>query len=229
VERVALVSGANRGLGRETARQLADQRLRVIVGSRDLAAGEAEAAAMGPRATARRLDVTEQATVDDLFAWIRDELGRLDVLVNNAGIGGDHLPGGVEANLEGVKNVLETNLFGAWRLAEAAVPLMRENGYGRIVNVSSGMGQLSDMGGGNPGYRVSKTSLNAMTRILAAELAGENILVNSVCPGWVRTDMGGQNARRSVEEGADGIVWLATLPDGGPSGDFFRDRKPIPW
>jgi NAD(P)-dependent dehydrogenase (short-subunit alcohol dehydrogenase family) len=106
---------------------------------------------------------------------------------------------------------------------------MRRNGYGRIVNLSSGMGQLSDMGGRSPGYRVSKTGLNALTRMLASELAGENILINSVCPGWVRTDMGGPGARRSVEEGADTPVWLATLPDGGPSGGFFRDRAPIPW
>jgi NAD(P)-dependent dehydrogenase (short-subunit alcohol dehydrogenase family) len=106
---------------------------------------------------------------------------------------------------------------------------MRRNGYGRIVNVSSGMGQLSDMGGHSPGYRLSKTGLNALTRMLTSELAGENILVNSVCPGWVRTDMGGPGARRSVEEGADTPVWLATLPDDGPSGGFFRDRRAIPW
>jgi NAD(P)-dependent dehydrogenase (short-subunit alcohol dehydrogenase family) len=229
VEQVALVSGANRGLGREAARQLAEQGVRVIVGSREPEAGVATAAEIGAGATARRLDVTDQGTVDDLLEWIAGELGRLDVLVNNAGIGGKHRPGGIEADLDAVKEVLETNLFGAWRLAEGAVALMRRHDYGRIVNVSSGMGQLTDMGGGNPGYRVSKTALNALTRIFAAELRGENILVNSVCPGWVRTDMGGANARRSVEEGADTIVWLATLPDGGPSGGFFRDRQPIPW
>jgi NAD(P)-dependent dehydrogenase (short-subunit alcohol dehydrogenase family) len=106
---------------------------------------------------------------------------------------------------------------------------MRRNGYGRVVNISSGMGQLSDMGGHSPSYRVSKTGLNALTRMLTAELGEENILVNSVCPGWVRTDMGGPNARRSVEQGAETPVWLATLPDDGPRGGFFRDRKPIPW
>jgi NAD(P)-dependent dehydrogenase (short-subunit alcohol dehydrogenase family) len=107
--------------------------------------------------------------------------------------------------------------------------MMRQQNYGRIVNVSSGMGQLTQMGGGAPGYRLSKTALNALTRILAAELEGTNILVNSVCPGWVRTDMGGESAPRSPEQGADTIVWLATLPDGSPTGGFFRDRAPIPW
>jgi NAD(P)-dependent dehydrogenase (short-subunit alcohol dehydrogenase family) len=106
---------------------------------------------------------------------------------------------------------------------------MRKNGYGRIVNISSGMGQLSDMGGHSPGYRVSKTGLNVLTRMLTAELGEENVLVNSACPGWVRTDMGTQSARLSVEEGADTPVWLATLPDDGPRGGFFRNREPIPW
>jgi NAD(P)-dependent dehydrogenase (short-subunit alcohol dehydrogenase family) len=128
-----------------------------------------------------------------------------------------------------VRDTLETNLFGAWKLTQAALPLMRKNDYGRIVNLSSGMGQLSDMGGHAPAYRISKTGLNALTRMLSAELAGENILVNSCCPGWVRTDMGGPGARRSVGEGADTPFWLATLPDEGPRGGFFRDRAPIPW
>jgi len=160
---------------------------------------------------------------------VEEEFGRLDVLVNNAGITDPWRGTAEDPDFDAVKDVLETNLFGAWRLAKAVLPLMRRNGYGRIVNLSSGMGQLSDMGGHSPGYRVSKTGLNALTRMLASELAAENILVNSVCPGWVRTDMGGSGARRSVEEGADTPVWLATLPNGGPSGGFFRDRKPIPW
>lgn len=227
--RVALVSGANRGIGREIARQLTDKGLTVVVSSRDLAKGEAAAAELGGSAVATQLDVRDEGSASSAVDFVEGEFGRLDVLVNNAGIGGSHLPGGAEADLDAVKEVLETNLFGAWRLATLALQLMRRDGYGRIVNVSSGMGQLSDMGGGNPGYRLSKTGMNVMTRILAAELKGENILVNSVCPGWVRTDMGGSGARRSVEEGADTPVWLATLPDGGPSGGFFRDRLPIPW
>jgi NAD(P)-dependent dehydrogenase (short-subunit alcohol dehydrogenase family) len=127
------------------------------------------------------------------------------------------------------RDTLETNLIGPLLLAQALVPLMKRNGYGRIVNVSSGQGQLSDMGVGTPAYRVSKTALNALTRTLAADLKGSGILVNSMCPGWVRTDMGGAGAPRTVEQGADTAVWLATLPDDGPSGGMFRDRRSIPW
>jgi NAD(P)-dependent dehydrogenase (short-subunit alcohol dehydrogenase family) len=125
--------------------------------------------------------------------------------------------------------VIETNLFGPWRLIQAALPLLRRSPAPRIVNVSSGGGQLAEMGSGGAAYRVSKTGLNALTRTLASEEGDSGLLVNSVCPGWVRTDMGGRAAPRSLEEGADTAVWLATLPEGGPSGGFFRDREPIPW
>ena len=229
MDRVALVSGGNRGIGREVAGQLAEQGYVVVVGSRDLAKGEAVAHELGNGATAVQLDVTDEESVRSAVSVIEEKFGRLDVLVNNAGIAEGWSGTAADADFDRVKEILETNLFGSWRLAKAALPLMRRNGYGRIVNVSSGMGQLSDMGGHSPGYRVSKTGLNALTRMLTAELAGENILVNSVCPGWVRTDMGGSNARRSVEQGAETPVWLATLPDDGPTGGFFRDRNPIPW
>jgi NAD(P)-dependent dehydrogenase (short-subunit alcohol dehydrogenase family) len=229
VARVALVSGGNRGIGREVARQLAEKGLAVVIGSRDPGKGEGIAKQLGNGVVATQLDVTDEKSVRSAISFVEREFGRLDVLVNNAGIADGWSGAAAEADLDRVKEVLETNLFGAWRLAKAALPLMRKNGYGRIVNVSSGMGQLSDMGGRSPGYRVSKTGLNALTRMLTAELQGENILVNSVCPGWVRTDMGGKNARRSVEQGADTPVWLATLPDDGPTGGFFRDREPIPW
>ena len=229
MDRVALVSGGNRGIGREVARQLAEKGLAVVMGSRDPGKGEAVAQELGNGIVATQLDVTDEESVGSAISFVEREFGRLDVLVNNAGIADGWSGAAVEADFDRVKEILETNLFGAWRLAKAALPLMRKNGYGRIVNVSSGMGQLSDMGGHSPGYRVSKTGLNALTRMLAAELEGENILVNSVCPGWVRTDMGGENARRSVEQGADTPVWLATLPDDGPSGGFFRDREPVPW
>ena len=228
---VALVTGANRGIGLEVSRQLADHGLTVIAGSRDPRAGEgavAELGGDGRKVVARQLDVTDPGSVDRLADSIDSDFGRLDVLVNNAGIAGSYQPG-VDADLDAVREVLEVNLFGAWRTAEAAIPLMRKGRYGRIVNVSSGMGQLSDMGGGAADYRVSKAGLNALTRIFAAELRRENILVNSACPGWVRTDMGGSGATRSVEEGADTPVWLATLPDDGPTGGFFRNREPIPW
>jgi NAD(P)-dependent dehydrogenase (short-subunit alcohol dehydrogenase family) len=229
---VALVSGGNRGIGRDVVRQLGERGITVVLGSRDLKRGEevaAELEAKDLRIVVKQLDIRNEASVERVARELEEEFGRVDILVNNAGITDPWRGTAEDANFDAVKDVLETNLFGAWRLAKAVIPLMRRNGYGRIVNLSSGMGQLSDMGGHSPGYRVSKTGLNALTRMLASELAGENILVNSVCPGWVRTDMGGPGARRSVEEGADTPVWLATLPDGGPSGGFFRDRKPIPW
>jgi NAD(P)-dependent dehydrogenase (short-subunit alcohol dehydrogenase family) len=229
---VALVSGGNRGIGRDVVRQLGERGITVVLGSRDLKRGEkvaAELEAKGLRIVAKQLDIRDEASVERVARELEEEFGRVDILVNNAGITDPWRGTAEDADFDAVKDVLETNLFGAWRLAKAVIPLMRRNGYGRIVNLSSGMGQLSDMGGHSPGYRVSKTGLNALTRMLASELAGENILVNSVCPGWVRTDMGGPGARRSVEEGAGTPVWLATLPDGGPSGCFFRDREPIPW
>jgi len=229
--RVALVTGANRGIGKEVARQLAERGFVTLAAARDLAKAEDAVAELGGGAIelyARELDVADDASVERCFAGVRDEFGELEVLVNNAGIG---YPGmqAVDADLDAVKTVLETNLFGAWRCAEHAVALMRANGCGRIVNVSTGMARLSDMGGGSAAYRVSKTSLNALTRMLAAETRSDGIKVNSVCPGWVATDMGGPGAPRSVEQGADTITWAATLPDDGPTGGFFRDREPIAW
>jgi NAD(P)-dependent dehydrogenase (short-subunit alcohol dehydrogenase family) len=227
--RIALVSGGNRGIGREIARQLAQRGITTILGSRDEEKGQAAAKGMNGDVVVRQLDVADEKSVDRLASFVEEEFRRLDVLVNNAGIANDRGQRGVDADLDRVREALEANLFGAWRLCEAFVPLMQRNGYGRIVNVSSGMGALNDMGGGSPAYRVSKTTLNALTRILASELRGSGILVNSVSPGWVRTDMGGSNASRSVEEGADTPVWAATLPNNGPTGGFFRDRRPIPW
>jgi len=227
--RVALVSGANRGIGREVVRQLAVRGVTTILGSRDEEKGRTAAEGIDGEVVVRRLDVTDEKGIQNLAHEVEEEFGRLDVLVNNAGVSMDSGRRGVNADLDVVRETLELNLFGAWRLCEAFVPLMQRNNYGRIVNVSSGMGALNEMGGGSPAYRVSKTALNALTRILASELRGSGILVNSVCPGWVRTDMGGSGAARSVEEGADTLVWAATLADNGPTGGFFRDRRPIPW
>ncbi|MDP8925537.1 MAG: SDR family oxidoreductase [Actinomycetota bacterium] len=227
--RVALVSGANRGIGREIVRQLAEKGITTILGSRDEEKGRTAAEGMNGNVVVKRLDVIDEDSVDWLASFVEDEFGRLDILVNNAGIANDSGQRGVDADLGSVREALEANLFGAWRLCEAFVPLMQRNGYGRIVNISSGMGALNDMGGGSPAYRVSKTALNALTRILASELRGSGILVNSVSPGWVRTDMGGSDASRSVEEGADTPIWAATLPDNGPTGGFFRDRCPVSW
>jgi len=227
--RVALVSGGNRGIGLEVCRQLAEGGLTVILGSRDEERGRQAAEGLAGEVVARQLDVSDAGSVERLAASIENDFGRLDVLVNNAGISNDDGQGGAEADLDRVKEALEANLFGAWRLCEAAIPHMRREGYGRIVNVSTGLAALEDMGGGSPGYRISKTGLNALTRILASELRGSGILVNAVNPGWVQTDMGGANANRSVEEGADGVVWAATLPNNGPTGGFFRDRRHVAW
>ncbi len=226
---VALVSGANRGIGREIARQLAEERgFLVVVGGRDPAAAEAAASEIEGDAVAAQLDVTDQAGIDALRARIEADSGRLDVLVNNAGVYGDS-DGVGEYDLDRAHEVVETDLFGPWRLSRAMLPLLRAGGHGRIVNVSSGAGQLSDMYGGRAAYRVSKAGLNALTRILAYDERESGILVNSICPGWVRTEMGGPSATRSVEEGADTAVWLATQSDRGPTGGFFRNREPIPW
>jgi NAD(P)-dependent dehydrogenase (short-subunit alcohol dehydrogenase family) len=227
--RVALVSGGNRGIGLEVCRQLAEGGLEVILGSRDEERGREAAQALPGGVAVRQLDVADAASVQKLAASVEKDFGRLDVLVNNAAISNDDGQSGAEADLDRVREALEANLFGAWRLCEVAIPYMRREGYGRIVNVSTGLAALEDMGGGSPGYRISKTSLNALTRILASELRGTGILVNAVNPGWVQTDMGGQNANRSVEEGADGVVWAATLPNNGPSGGFFRDRRHVAW
>jgi NAD(P)-dependent dehydrogenase (short-subunit alcohol dehydrogenase family) len=227
--RVALVSGGNRGLGLEVCRQLAERSLTVVLGSRDEGSGLAAAEGLSGHVVVRRLDVADEQSIDRVGASVEEEFGRLDVLVNNAGISNDEGQRGVDADLGRVREALEANLFGAWRLCELAIPLMRRGGYGRIVNVSTGLAALEDMGGGSPGYRISKTSLNALTRILASELRGSGILVNAVNPGWVQTDMGGSAAPRPVEEGADTLVWAATLPNNGPTGGFFRDRRPVLW
>ena len=173
-----------------------------------------------------RLDVRDPDSVGAAIAGIEANPGSLDVLVNNAGIYG--VPtGAADYDLDEAHEVFETNVFGPWRLIQASLPLLRSSASPRIVNVSSGAGQLAEMGGGRAAYRLSKAALNALTRTLAAD--EPQISVNSICPGWVRTDMGGSSAPRSVEDGADTAVWLATMADDVPSGGFFRNREPIPW
>ena len=229
-ERVAIVTGANRGIGLEVTRQLADLGYTVVLGSRDLGKGEAAAKKLkvGDRVLARRLDVTEQSTIDRLRDEIATTFGSVHVLVNNAAIHYDTWENAVDADLRTVQEALDTNLFGAWRMCQAFIPLLRESKHGRIVNVSSEAGSLASMGAGAPAYAVSKVALNALTRMLAAELRRDRILINSVCPGWVATDMGGPGGR-PVREGAASIVWAVELPDGGPTGGFFRDGRPVPW
>jgi NAD(P)-dependent dehydrogenase (short-subunit alcohol dehydrogenase family) len=220
--RVALVTGTSRGIGAEIARQLAtDHGFVVFAGARDPDDVE-EAEGIVPI----KLDVTSQDDVDEALETIGSDPGRLEALVNNAGVYGDPV-GAAEYDLDRAHEVLEVNTFGPWRLIEAFLPLLRRSDAPRIVNVSSGAGQLSDMNGGRGAYRVSKAALNALTRTLGWD--ERDIKINTMCPGWVRTDMGGAGAPKSVEEGADTAVWLATLPDDGPTGGFFRNRKPIPW
>jgi NAD(P)-dependent dehydrogenase (short-subunit alcohol dehydrogenase family) len=236
-KRIALVTGANRGLGFETSRQLARLGLKVVMTGRDEAKGREAAHTLaneGLDVLYHPLDVLSAQSVAAAARFAQIELGRIDVLVNNAGVMLDGksprpAPAVLPTDPETFERTYAANLLGPVRLCQAIVPGMRERGWGRVVNVSSGLGQLADMRAGWPAYRSSKAALNALTRVLAAELAGTNVLVNSVDPGWVRTDMGGAQADRSLLEGSDTIVWAATLPDGGPSGGFFRDRQPIPW
>jgi NAD(P)-dependent dehydrogenase (short-subunit alcohol dehydrogenase family) len=229
--RIALVTGANRGLGFETCHQLAQLGLTVILSARDLTKGEIAAKQLierGLDVIFYELDVLNQSHMNRIIRQIEQRFGRLDVLVNNAAILYDTWQSAVNAELEIVNQALASNLFGPWKLSQLCIPLMKRNNYGRIVNVSSGAGSLHYMGSGSPAYSVSKAALNAFTRILAADLHGTGILVNSVDPGWAATDMGGRGGR-PVEDGAKGIVWAATLPDNGPSGGFFFDGKHAPW
>jgi NAD(P)-dependent dehydrogenase (short-subunit alcohol dehydrogenase family) len=230
--RIALVTGANRGIGFEVCRQLARAGVRVILTARNADAGPRAAAKLqreGLDVVFHSLDVTDVESVTAARQWVERESGRLDILVNNAGIDLDDGGSVFDVSPDLVQQTFDTNTIGPLRMCQAFVPLMRQQNYGRVVNVSSGSGQLTDMGGTTAAYAMSKTALNALTRIVADEVSAYNIKVNSVCPGWVRTDMGGPSAPRSVEQGADGIIWLALLPDDGPSGGFFRDRKPVPW
>jgi NAD(P)-dependent dehydrogenase (short-subunit alcohol dehydrogenase family) len=233
-KRVAVVTGASRGIGLEICRQLGRRGgIRVYLTARNEAKGNAAAQTLrdeGIDVEFYPLDVTSEQSVKLFAGWLEGTCKRCDILVNNAGILAD--PRGsrfLDSRPATYRQTLETNVFGPLLLIQALVPLMMKNRYGRIVNISSAQGQLSDMGVGTPAYRISKAALNALTCVLAAELTGSGILVNSMCPGWVRTDMGGPGAPRTVQQGADTAIWLATLPDNGASGGFFRDRMPIPW
>lgn len=234
--RIALVTGANRGIGFEVVRQLAKAGLMPVLAARNVAKGNAAAAklaAQGVIVPAVALDVTDDASVAAAVHEVERAHGPIDILVNNAGILIDEL-GGFSASVFDVKTdilrrTFETNVEGPLRMMQAVLPGMRARGYGRVVNLSSMAGQMQGMGAGYPAYRMSKSALNALTRIVADEVGKGDVKINAMCPGWVRTDMGGPEATRSVEQGADTAVWLATLPSNGPTGGFFQDRRAIAW
>jgi len=230
--RVALVTGANRGIGFEVCRQLATRGFAVLLTARD--AEKAQTAANRLASIGQlepiALDVADQDSIRKAANEVATRYGHLDVLVNNAGINYDTWETAANADIDGtVAETIRTNLLGPWRVCQAFLPLLRKSKAARIVNVSSESGSLAHMGAGPPAYQVTKAALNALTRTLAGELRHAHILVNAVCPGWVATDMGGAGAPRSANEGASGIIWAATLPDHGPTGGFFRDGKPLPW
>ena len=226
--RIALITGANKGIGYETARQLAENGLRVFVGARNEQAGRSAATKIGSNATFLHIDVADDASVRKAVGEFSKLADRLDVLVNNAGIVLDGDSAILEVPIELMRQTFETNTFGSLRVTQAFVPMLAKSRAPRVINVSSGGGQLHDGADGwAPGYCISKTALNGVTSQLAAALP--KFAVNSVCPGWVRTDMGGASATRSIAEGADTIVWLATDAPQNLTGKFLRDRAEIPW
>ena len=228
---IALVTGANRGIGFEVCRQLARAGFVVLLSARDARKTRAAARSLtsAGRVHSLVLDVADENSIVTAASEVANRYHQLNVLINNAGIHCDTWETVETADIDGtVMEAITTNLLGPWRVAQAFLPLLRKSPSARIVNVSSESGSLAEMTAGPPAYQVTKAGLNALTRTLAGELRDSNILVNSVCPGWVATDMGGAGGR-PVEEGATGIVWAATLPDDGPTGGFFRDGKPLPW
>lgn len=233
---IALVTGANRGLGLEIARQLGRLGHQVALGARDMGRGRAAASklvAEGLEALAVELDVDSPGSVRSAIADLTGIKGSVGILVNNAGVlldGPDAQTASVlDTPFDRLAAAFRTNAIGPLLTMQAVIPGMRKQGYGRIVNISSRAGQLDELRAGVPSYRVSKTALNSLTRVTAAEFANENIKINAMCPGWIRTDMGGANAPISVEDGATTAIWLATLPDDGPTGGFFRELKALPW
>lgn len=226
--KIILVTGGNRGIGQGIVKQLANLGHKVILGSRDLKKGKEVATSINGEVYPVHLDVTKEVDIKNLAAHIKDKFGKLDVLINNAGILVGQ-KGTADVNIDEVKRIMDVNFYAPWQVSQLMLPLLKNSPDGRIVNMSSGMGEWASLSaGGYAGYRLSKTSLNALTVQMASELSGTNIRINAMCPGWVRTDMGGAGANRSVDEGADTATWLATTEQ-IPSGKFFRDRKEISW
>lgn len=227
MSRIILVTGGNRGIGLEICNQLIQHDHTVIMGVRDVVKGEPAAKRLSDKIDVQALDVTKIIQIQALGDYINKVYGKLDVLINNAGIIGSK-NGIADADLTEVNRVLDTNFFGPWRISQLMIPLLIRSKGGHIINVSSGMGELSTRNSNYIGYRFSKTLLNRLTLLLAEELKQKNIMVNAMCPGWVRTKMGGKNATRSVTKGADTAVWLATVSNNA-TGKFFRDRLEIEW
>jgi NAD(P)-dependent dehydrogenase (short-subunit alcohol dehydrogenase family) len=228
--KLALVTGANRGIGLAVVKGLLNKGISVILTSRTISDGQkAVEEIASDHLFYHQLDVNNEASVQALFTYVKDTFGKLDILINNAGINYDTWQEVTNADLGTVEETLQTNLLGPWRMSQTFLPLMQQNNYGRIVNVSSGAGATEGINGERPAYSISKAALNMLTLAMGRYLEETNILVNAVGPGWVRTDMGGKSADRSPEEGAETIIWAALLPDGSPTAKFFRDKKKIPW
>ncbi len=227
MKKVVLITGANRGIGLETAKQMKTKGYEVILTSRDVKKGEIAARDLG--AHFHPLDVTQTKSISVLKSYVEKEFGRLDALINNAGIlidRNDHI---LDIPEEKLRTTLDTNTYAPLALTRAFLPMMLAQNYGRIVNVSSVLGQITSFNDYTPAYRLSKLALNGITLMLADAVKGKNILINSVHPGWVKTEMGGAGAPLSLAEGARGLVWAATLPDDGPQGGFFQDGKRMAW
>ena len=231
-KKIAAVTGGNRGIGFQICRDLAKKGFKVLLTARDSEKGNRSARNLqdeGLDVEFYQLDIISTESTEKFTEKALAEFGQLHVLVNNAAILPDEISPALSVGLEEVRDTIETNVYGVLRLSQKLIPPMIENNYGRIINLSSGMGQLSDMGSGYLAYRVSKTALNTVTRVLAQETSGHDIQINVVDPGWVKTDMGGPNAPSTPEEGADTVVWLSTRPAGEPSGMFYKNRKIIDW
>jgi NAD(P)-dependent dehydrogenase (short-subunit alcohol dehydrogenase family) len=229
-QKTALVTGANKGIGFEVTRELARLGLRVFLGARNAEAGRAAVEKLKSAGDVLflEIDISNEKSIRAAAEEFGRQSDRLDVLINNAGILLDEDKSALTITAELFETTLRTNTLGPWLVSQAFAPLLKKSSAPRIVNVSSGGGQLEDGADGwAPAYCVSKTALNGVTVQLAAALP--NVAVNSICPGWVRTDMGGENADRSVAEGAATIVWLATDAPHDLTGKFVKDRKVIPW
>ncbi len=229
-KKIILITGANKGIGLQAARALSELGHTLIITARDIEKGKAAVAllaAEGLTVRFEQLDVTNDEMIKHVSNKVTKDFGRLDVLINNAGILNDKT-NTLNVTRATVEAHMQTNFYGPLLISQAFYPLLANSAEGRIINVSSQMGRLNGMGGGSAAYRFSKTALNSLTAVMAADLAGTRVKVNCLHPGWVRTDMGGAQATRTLEEGADTIVWLATEPNIS-TGKFFTNRQEMPW